>query len=290
MAEVMTQVVNALVLASVYVLIASGVTLVYGLTNTVMFAQGELLMLGAFLTYGFDSVGVPLPIAVLLAIVCTMILGLVMERALFSRTIDRPINGFILSLGLIIVLQNAVAKATSGRENVTIEPPVAGVWDVGGVLIAQQRAVVFGVAMLSMAGLIFVLRRTRVGWALRATADDRFAAELMGIPSRRLMTGTFVFGAGFAAFGGALMLSLFPITPYVGSSVIIKAFAIAIIGGLGSVEGAVIAALLIAAVEGLGAGYLEPQLASAYGFLLMIVMLLVRPQGLFRGARGGQLH
>ena len=290
MTILLAQLINSLVQGSIYVLIASGVTLIYGLTNNVMFAQGALLMLGGYFTYGYIQAGIPIVLAIVLSIVTLGVIGVILERGLFSRVGGRAVNGFIISLGLIIVLENSVSKATGGRTNVNITMPVSGTWTWWGVVVPIQRVIVFGVAMATMAGLILVLRKTRLGWALRATAENRVAAEFMGIPARRLMIGTFVVGCGLAALGGSLLLTLVPLTPYVGDSVIVNAFAIAIIGGLGSVEGAVVAAMVIAFVEGLGGSYLEPALTSVYGFAIMIIMLLVRPQGFVRGVKGAELH
>jgi branched-chain amino acid transport system permease protein len=282
------QLFNGLTLGVVYVLLALGITLIFGLTNLVMFAQGELMMIGAYTTWFAMSHGwnyfatIPLACAVLLLI------GFILERSLFRWTLRTPVNGFLASLGLIIVLQSAVDRIW-GSSPVTIAYPFTQVWNVDGVLIPAQAVFVILVASAIIAILFWFLRFSPHGQALRATAENRDAAVLSGIPVGRFITLTFCIGSALAGIAGALIISLFPVTPFIGADYIIKAFAIAIVGGLGSVEGAVVVGLSLGIVEALGAGYVSVEWTDGFAFAAILIMLLVKPGGLFRGASGAVL-
>ena len=149
-----------------------------------------------------------------------------------------------------------------------------------------MRALVIGVTALVVALTYAAITRSRYGRALRASVEDRDTAMLMGIPVRRYVTGVFVFGSALAGLGGALLIGLFPITPFTGGTIVMKGFAVALIGGLGNVTGAVVAGVILGLVEGFSAGYGFSQWTDAYSFGLMVLVLLVRPNGLFGGTSG----
>ncbi len=295
LADFFQQLFNAFMRSGVYALVALGITVIFGLTGIVKFSIGELLTLGAFLSFAFwhnDRLtfipGVPpIPpffLAVLLAALAIAVLSLMLERAAFRFTVDQPINGFIVSLGLILVLQNLVIEFW-GTEQRAIQPVFAGVWEWGGVRMPVQRWFVVWVTVGLIATLFLGLRFTKYGRAMRACAEDRDAAALMGIPVSWVIAGTFALGGALAATAGGLLASTFPITPYTGTQYLLKGFAVALVGGLGNVEGAVVAALLVGTTETMGAAYLAGEWRDAYTFGLMILILLARPTGLFR-ARG----
>lgn len=285
LAEFFQQLFNAFMISGVYALVAVGITVIFGLTGIVKFSIGELLTLGAFLSFAFwDNDRLPFFLAVPLAALAVGGLSFILERGAFRFTLDQPINGFIVSLGLILVLQNLIIEfwQTDPR---AIRPPFTEVWELGGVRMPVQRWFVAWVAVGLIALLFLWLRFTKYGRAMRACAEDRDAAALMGIPVRWVIAGTFALGGALAAVAGGLLASIFPITPYTGVSLLFKGFAVALVGGLGNVEGALAAALLVGTTETLGAGYLATEWRDAYTFGLMILILLARPTGLFR-ARG----
>ena len=285
LSEFLQQLFNAVRISGVYALVALGITVIFGLTGIVKFSIGELLTLGAFLTFTFwDNDRVVFFLAVPLAALVVAVIALLLERAAFRFTLERPMNGFIVSLGLILVLQNMVIEFW-GTEPRAINPFFTGIWDVGGVRMPVHDWFVIWVTV-GIIGLLFMgLRFTKYGRAMRACAEDRDAAALMGIPVGLVIAGTFALGGALAAFSGGLLASLFPIHPYVGASLLLKGFAVALVGGLGNIEGAVAAALIVGIVETMGAGYLRTEWQDGYTFALMIIILLVRPTGLFR-ARG----
>ena len=279
------QILNGLSIASVITLIAVGVTLIFGLTGIINFAHGEFLMVGSIVTWLAVGAGWGFPLALATGIATVALLGLVLERGLFRFTLDRPTNGFIVSLGLIVVLQHIVILFWNANQK-SIPRPLNAIWDVGGVRIAAVRVMVIAVTAAVVALTFVMITRSRYGRALRASVEDRDTAALMGIPVRRYVTGVFVFGSALAGLGGALLIALFPITPFTGGTIVMKGFAVALIGGLGNLTGAVVAGLILGLVEGFSAGYGLSEWTDAYSFALMIIVLLVRPHGLFGGTSG----
>lgn len=278
------QLFNALSISGVYALVALGITVIFGLTGIVKFSIGELLTIGAFLTFSFWDHGLPVLIAIPCAALAIGLLSFLLERVAFRFTLDQPINGFIVSLGLILVLQNVVVEVwgTEARPSTQV---FSRVWDLGGVRMPVQDWFVIWVTVGLIAGLIALLRFTKYGRAVRACAEDREAAALMGIPVDLVITSTFALGGALAATAGGLVGSEHLIHSYLGAQFLLKGFAVALVGGLGNIEGAVVAAVLVGMTETFGAGYLSTQWTDGYTFALMIIVLLIRPTGLFP-ARG----
>jgi branched-chain amino acid transport system permease protein len=279
------QLINSLSVASVTILIGIGITLIFGLAGIVNFAHGEFLMVGGMATWFLVDAGVNFFVALFGAMIVVGALGFVVERGLFRFTLDRPMNGFIMSIGLSVILQHVVIRMFNEVQK-TIPDPVGQVWVIGGVDIIAMRAIVVAITAVVVAVTYFGISRSRYGIALRASIADQDTAALMGIPVRKYVTGVFVYGSLLAGLGGALMIALFPITPFTGSVVIIRGFAVSLIGGLGNVGGAVVGGLLLGLVDGLSAGYGFPEWTDAYSLVLMIGVLIIRPQGLLGGTLG----
>lgn len=279
------QLVNSLSVASVTILIGIGITLIFGLAGIVNFAHGEFMMVGGMVTWFLVSAGVNFFVALFGAMIVVGALGFITERGLFRFTLDRPMNGFIMSIGLSVILQHVVIRIFNEVQK-TIPDPVGQVWVIGGVNIIAMRAIVVAITAIVVAITYFGISRSRYGIALRASIADQDTAALMGIPVRKYVTGVFIYGSVLAGLGGALMIALFPITPFTGSVVIIRGFAVSLIGGLGNVGGAVVGGLLLGLVDGLSAGYGSPEWTDAYSLVLMIAVLIIRPQGLLGGTLG----
>jgi branched-chain amino acid transport system permease protein len=285
LAEFLQQLFNALRISGVYALVALGITVIFGLTGIVKFSIGELLTIGAFLTFSlWDNDRVSFFLAVPVAALAVGALSFLLERAAFRFTLRQPINGFIVSLGLILVLQNMVIEFW-GTDPKAVPPSFLTIWDVGGVRMPLHDWFVIWVTVGLIAALFLGLRFTKYGRAVRAGAEDRDAAALMGIPVDWVIAGTFVLGGTLAATAGGLLSSTQVIHPYIGASFLLKGFAVALVGGLGNVEGAVAAALLVGGTETMAAAYGPTEWRDAYTFGFMIAVLLIRPTGLFR-ARG----
>ena len=280
--EFLQQLFNALRISGLYALVALGITVIFGLTGIVKFSIAELITVGAFLTFSFwDHDRMVYFLAVPAAALSVGLLALLLERAAFRFTLDQPINGFIVSLGLIVVLQNSIIEiwGTNAKPSISI---FTEVWDVGGVRMPATDWFIIWVTVGLIAGLFLLLRRTKYGRAMRACADDREAAALMGIPVDLMIAATFALGGVLAATAGGLLASRENIHVYIGTAYLLKGFAVALIGGLGNIEGAVIAALLVGLTETMAAAYGPGEWRDAYTFGLLIIVLLIRPRGLFR--------
>src|ERR1700709_1026609 len=217
------QLINSLSVASVTILIGMGITLIFGLAGIVTFAHGGFLMAGGLVTWLLVMAGVNFFIAMFGAMAAVGVLGYVAERTLFRFTLNRPMNGFIMSIGLSVILQNVVIKALNEVQK-SIPDPIAKVWAIGGVDIIAMRAIVVAITVVVVAITYFGITRSRSGAALRARVSDQDTAALMGIPVRRYVTGVFIYGSVLAGLGGALMIALFPIPPFTGSGVLIRGF------------------------------------------------------------------
>lgn len=283
METLLQQLVNGIALASVYALLAVGITLVFGLTGIVNFAHGEFLVVGALIAQTLVIAGVPFALAALVAAAAMGLAGLAAERLLFRPVASQPIRGFIISLGLIVAMQHLALKIW-GSEQRAIDMPISQILSIGEVRISAMRIAVAIVTAVVLAVFFLLLARSRWGRALRAVALDRETASAMGVPVERYVAGIFVVGCALAGLGGALLLSLFPMSPFSGGTYTIKGFAVAIVGGLGSVSGAVLAAVLLGMIEAIASGYSSPAWTNAYAFGAMILVLLLRPSGLRGGA------
>jgi len=279
------ELVNSLSVASVIILMGIGVTLIFGLTGIINFAHGEFLMLGAIGVWVLMGYGLGYIPAVLIAVAVVGLIGFLLERGLFQFTLNRPNNGFMASLGLSIVLQHVVIRIWNSFSK-SIPEPLPGVWQIGEITFIKMRVVVVLVTVVVVAVTFLTISRSRYGLALRASLSDRQTAALMGIPIRRYITVVFTYGSAIAGLGGALTIALFPVTPFVGSEMIMLGFAVALIAGLGNVPGVVGAGLILGLVTGFSGAYGTPEWTNAYTFGLMIVILIFRPQGLFGGTMG----
>lgn len=285
MSEFLQQTVNGLSVGSIYVLVAIGVTLVFGVSRLVNFAQGQFLVLGSYLTYSFVSAGVPFWLAILPAMLGVGLAGIFTDRVLLRRTIDRPENGFIVSLGLVIALEGLFSELFSAADK-RVASPVTGVLEIATTRIPYSRILTFLVAALAVAALYYILRRTDIGRSMRAASENRDAAALVGVDVSKSISTAFFIGAALAGLAGAFLAILFPFNPYTGTPYVIKGLAVALIGGLGSVPGALIVGLTLGVTESLGSAYgIGSEWRDGYAFIAMAILLVWRPQGLFGGNR-----
>jgi len=283
------QVFNAMSLASVYALVGIGITLVFGLTKLVNFSHGEFVMVGAMLLVVLvqDS-GFGFYTGMMVTVLTVSIISVMLYLTLFRPTVDAPLNGFIVSLGLILVIQGIAVELWSPYTKSLI-PPFHGVIDIGGVRLAEQRIFTIVSAAGILAGLFYFLKYTKMGVAMRGVAEDREVASWMGVPVSMTIALTFALGGALAAVAGGLIAALFPVNYLVGGNFIVKGFAVALLGGLGNAAGAAAAALIIASVETAVTAYFLSQWTDGFAFGMIVLVLLLRPSGLFRGTEGGGL-
>ena len=286
MTELLFQTVtNAVYAASYMSLIAVGLVLIFGVMGVINFAHGELYMVGAYTVVALYSFfGLPFFVAVAAGLVFVGALGLVMEYALFRPLRDNPLGGLIASIGFLLILQTAAVIGFGVRMQHITPPTQAKFQLMGGVVLTHQRLFVILAAIALLTALWVFLRRTRFGWALRACAQDREAAALQGISLNQTSRIAMFLGAALAGVAGALTAPLVAPTPFMGHSVIVTAFIIIIVGGIGQLEGAVVAAILYAFVHTFVTTFWDGVIADIVGLSLMLLVLIVKPTGLF-GAR-----
>lgn len=276
-----------LVIGSLYVLLATGLTLIFGVMKVVNFAHGELMIAGAFTTLLLShAFGLNPYLGVAASMAAVGALGIGIERFGFRLLRGTAkINEVFLSIALILIIQNAVARVFVPlfREDAQIRTAYAtSVLDLGLITLRYDFVILLALAWGIMAGLWVVLLRTRLGRDIRATSQNRVAALLMGIRVERMDTVTFGIGAALAGLAGSLYGIVNPFNPYAGTLPAIKAFAVITLGGLGSVRGAAVGGLLYGVVESVATFLLGGTWRDAVAFLLLILVLLLRPQGLFR--------
>jgi branched-chain amino acid transport system permease protein len=283
MAELLAQTaLNATYAAAYLALVAVGLVLIFGVMGIVNFAHGELFMLGAYVVVAlYTDLALPFPLVAALGLAFVGCVGLLMELAMFRPLRDNPLGGLVASIGFLLILQALVSMGFGVRaEHV---PPVTQEVIVlaDKVRLPVQRLVVIVAAVVLLAALWLFLKRTRFGWALRASAQDREAAALQGISIDTTARLAMFIGAGLAGIAGALAAPLIPVNPHMGHSVIVAAFVVIIVGGVGSLEGAVLASIAYAFVHTFVTTFWDGVIADIVGLLLMLAVLIVKPTGLF---------
>ena len=279
--------VNALVLGSLYACIAIGFSLVWGVLNVINLIHGSFIVLGAYLAFAlYQALHLSPWYAVVVAAPLFFGFGYIVQRLILNRVITAPVLVTLtLTFGLDLILNNAMIYFfTADYRKLTLNPPL-GSLPFHGVVVPVDRLIAT-VAALALTGLLYlVLRRSRIGRAIVAVRLDREAAVLMGVDVPSIYAVAFGLGAALAGCAGVLMALIFPISPLTSSAYLGKAFVVCVLGGLGSVSGALAGGLLLALVESVGSTFLGPSYATTLSFLLLIVFLILRPQGLL-GRKG----
>ena len=284
------QLTNGLTLGAIYALIALGYTMIYGVVQLINFAHGEVFMVGAYAALSAVLVAsaahapwwVVLLAASGVAMVCCGILGLAIERAAYRPLRQAPrLNALITAIGVSFFLQNAVMLlyGATDRQFPSLVPLAH--WGFGGVTLTTMDAVVWMSSGVLMIGLQVLVMSTKLGMAMRATAQDLKACALLGIPVDRIIALTFLIGSALAATGGTLFgLKYGTINFHDGYLMGLKAFTAAVLGGIGNIPGAMVGGIILGLLEGLGAGYLSAQWKNVFAFLILVVLLLCKPTGL----------
>jgi branched-chain amino acid transport system permease protein len=278
---------NGITLGLLYALIAVGLSLIFGVMEMINFAHGELLMLGAYaMSFALPVMGLFYWPALAVAILGTMLAGLVIYELLLVRLKpDEFERAILITLGLSIVIIHGMQYIfTATPRMVDTQYGFDGV-EVGSIRITWTRVIGAVEALAAFAGLYVVLRFTQFGRAMRAIAQNREAALMVGIRPRVVARNAVVLAAGLCGLAGAAIAPIQLVTPYMGQFVIFKAFALVIIGGLGNIPGAIVAAIALGLIENWIGGFFEIAWQEGSVFVIMIVVLFLRPDGLFK--RGG---
>ena len=279
---------NGLIVGMTYALVAIGLTLIYGIFHIINMTQGVLYMLGAYTAYVLVSYAhVNYFLAVVLSIPIVGLAGLAFEWLSVSPLLGRNHVVFILStFGLAVIAENLTMIAF-GPDALGLDSPIAqnlvSFGDI--VMLTQQKIFVLVFGLVMIAAISVFLKRGRLGRAMRAVAVDQDTAALMGINVRQVYRLTYFLGAGMSASAGALMGAVYSIEPLMGGLLLVKSFVVVIMGGMGSLPGALLGGLILGLTESLGGAYLTLEYKDAFGLIAMIAVLLLRPQGLL--GRGG---
>jgi branched-chain amino acid transport system permease protein len=277
------QIFNGLVVGSIYTLIALGLTTIFGILGIAHFAHGSVAMFGGYLTYFLVSaLGIGLLPSFILAMAAGALLGIVLERVAYYPVRNAPpINSFIIALGLTLIIEKLNLLAF-GIDQVIIPTPFVNVINIGGVTMPELRIYVLVIAAILVIGMTLLIQRTWIGMAVRAVAQNRAAAVLMGINVNSVSMFVFALSSALGVAAGVLVGALFAVAPGVSSGLVIKGFAVLILGGLGSIPGAIVGGMVLGVSEAFAAAFVSSAYKDVISFLLMILVLLVRPEGLMR--------
>ena len=279
--EVLQQMLNGLAIGSVYTVVALGLTVVFGILGIAHFAHGSVAMSGGYLTFFFGQrLGIGFFPAMVLAMAAGAVIGLLIERLAYRPVRDAPhINAFIIALGLTMMVEGLNLLAF-GADQVVIQTPYRGVFNVAGVAVGELRLLVILTAGALIGAVALLISRTKTGKSIRAVAQNRPAAVLMGVNVNRVSAIVFSVSSALGAAAGALVGALLAIAPGVGEGLAVKGFAVLILGGLGSIPGAIVGGIVLGMSESLAAGFISSAYKDVIAFVVMIVVLLFRPEGL----------
>ncbi len=281
--QILQQLINGISLGSIYALIALGYTMIYGIIKLINFAHGDIYMVGAYLGFYAITLGIPIVPAILISMAVTSCLGVVVERLAYRPLRHAPrISVLITAIGMSFFLEYTMMALVSPTPR-TFPATISDVsFDAGGLIISGQQLLIMGVTFLLMIILTYIVRRTKIGKAMRAASYDTEAAQLMGINADRIISITFAIGSALAAVAGVLIGIYYnAIDPLMGLMPGIKAFVAAVFGGIGSLPGAVFGGIVLGIVEAFISGLGLSMFRDAAAFAILILVLLLRPAGIF---------
>ena len=281
--QILQQLINGISLGSIYALIALGYTMIYGIIKLINFAHGDIYMVGAYLGFYAITLGIPIVPAILISMAVTSCLGVVVERLAYRPLRHAPrISVLITAIGMSFFLEYTMMALVSPTPR-TFPATISDVsFEVGGLIISGQQLLIMGVTFLLMTILTYIVRRTKIGKAMRAASYDTEAAQLMGINADRIISITFAIGSALAAVAGVLIGIYYnAIDPLMGLMPGIKAFVAAVFGGIGSLPGAVFGGIVLGIVEAFISGLGLSMFRDAAAFAILILVLLLRPAGIF---------
>jgi len=272
--------INGVILGTLYLLMAIGFTLAFGVMRIVNFAHGEFYMIGAFMALiGVTWLGLPYGVTLALTVAFAILLGALIERVVFRPFRADELSGMIASLGLAMILQHG-ALIMFGPDPQAFPSMASGVYRLGDLIVPKSRALTLGIGVVILLGFYVMLMHTRFGRGLRALVQDQEIASLYGVRLEIMYPLGLGIGIALAAVAGALMAPLFGVSPFIGSTPLLKAFIVVILGGLGSIPGAALAAMLLGILESFTSSFVSASAADILTFVLVIAVLLFRPSGI----------
>lgn len=277
------QMINGLSIGVAVVLMALGLTIIFGLLDVINMAHGEFYAIGAYLAVALLGVGLPFWWALLLTPLLMAVMGYATERGLIQRVFhskDRHTLTLLLTFGVGVVLEDAL-KIAFGANPLPMESPISGATEVAGLFFPNYRLFVMVFGALLIAGVWLLVFRTPLGAIVRAAAFDRHMSASLGVPVARVYAATFAFGVALAGLAGVLLAPIYSVFPTMGRDFVLIAFSVVIIGGMGSIKGAVLAGLLLTQVQSISSLFISPVWSDPLLFGIMVLVLMWRPQGLF---------
>ncbi len=271
-----------ILLGGIYGLVSIGLNLIFGVIRVVNFAHGELVMLGMYGAFlGYSLLGIGPYLSILIVVPALFVFGLIIQRLILEPLQSESLMQMFATFALLTILQNVVLAFTRG-EGYSVPTKVGSlVLELGDIRVTATRLIIL-IAVSAIAVLLHLfLQRTLAGKSIRAVTQDRQAARLVGINVERTFMVTFGIGAALAGLAGALMAPIYTLSPGIGGNFILAAFAVVVLGGLGSVAGAYFGGMIVGIVEAFGGYYIDPELKQAIWFLIFLAVLIVRPTGLF---------
>ena len=277
------QVINGLSIGVAVVLMALGLTIIFGLLDVINMAHGEFYAIGAYAALALIAVGLPFWWALVLTPLLMAVVGYATERVLIQRVFhskDRHTLTLLLTFGIAIILEDLL-KIVFGANPLRIEQPITGATEMFGLFFPNYRLFLMAVGAVVIAAVWLVVFRTRLGAMVRAAAFDRHMAASLGVPVSVVYAGTFAFGVALAGLSGVLLAPIYSVFPTMGRDFVLIAFSVVIIGGMGSIKGAVIAGLLLTQVQSISSLFISPVWSDPLLFSIMVAVLMWRPHGLF---------
>ncbi len=281
MIELVQQIFNGLAIGAVYTLIGIGLTIVFGILGIAHFAHGVVAMSGGYVAFILiERFGIPFFAAVFLSMLAGAVFGILIERIAYRPVQNAPpINAFIIALGLTMML-DGLNLLTFGPDQIVVRTPYTHVYNWFGIVVTELRVVVLSCTAVLLLLMWLFVSRTKTGRAIRAVAQNRGAATLMGVNANAVAYVVFGLSSALGVAGGALVGAMLALAPGLGESLVIKGFAVLILGGLGSIPGAILGGLILGVSESLAAGYISSSYKDVIAFAVMIIVLLFRPEGL----------
>ena len=272
--------VNGVFLGCLFAVVAVGLTLVYGIMEVPNFAHSGIIALSAYATFEASKRGAPFALAVLVGVAAGGLLSVLTEVCAYRWVRSNPTAAPAVALGLLLVLQNVALRMYGGEGKALDAPYQSTLLRIGSVSLAGVKIALILFTVAALTALAVLLAKTSLGRAIRAVAQDREAAAILGIPVQRQYTLAFLIAGLLGGVAAIAYAPTFQITPYMADEVLLSAFVVVVLGGLGSVWGAVLGGLVLGVVESLGSAYISSSYQSAFGFVALVIILVARPGGL----------
>jgi branched-chain amino acid transport system permease protein len=274
--------ISGVLIGGVYALIGIGLTIIFGVMRVINFAHGDIMMIGMYLTYNFFTLaGVDPFVSIIFTIPLMFLFGAILQKMFINRVLGAlPQNQILLTIGLGLIMSNAMMFIYTSDYKILTTSYSSSSFNIGTISISSPLAISFLITAAITLALYWFLMKTDTGQAIRATAQDREAAQLMGINVKRMSILAFGMGAALAGTAGALISPTYYIFPQIGSTFTLKAFVITVLGGMGSIVGATIGGVIIGVAESMGAVYISSGWKDVVVFVLFLLVLLFKPAGL----------